>query len=175
VWTWFHRKDHRGKMKIGNGDVKKISKSLRVTGTGSITANVLKVIGTVNVISQYATLTNVVTLNNATGVYADVYDGTASLDLTADGAVLSGMVVGAFFTKDKDSSEVYTVSNADQVRKTEVTAEADIGKPFTITQKKDTDTFIRFHLTTTDNPVDFTMEVVFKYEVLSPGATLVFL
>lgn len=162
-------------MKIGNGEIIKISKSVRVTGTGALTANVLQVVGTVNIISQYATITSVTTLTNATGVYATAYDGTNSIDLTADGAVLSGFPVGSFFTKDKDSTETYTASKADQVRKTEVTAEADIGKPFTVTQKNATDTFIRFHLTTTDSPVDFTMHVIFKYEPLSPGASLVFL
>jgi hypothetical protein len=162
-------------MKIGNGEQKTIRKSIRITGTGSLTANVLKVKGTINVISQYATITSVTTLNNATGVYADVYDGSTAIGLTADGLVLSGFKEGSFFTKDKDSTEAYTASDADQVRKTEVTAEAEIGKPFTVTQKKDTDTFIRFHLTTTDNPVDFTIEVVFKYEPLSPNSSLVFL
>jgi hypothetical protein len=162
-------------MKIGNGEPRTIKKYIRVTGTGALTANVLQVKGTINVISQYATLTSVTTLDNATNVYADVYDGTNAVALTADGLTLSGYEEGSFFTKDKDSTEPYSASDSDQVRKTEVTAEAEIGKPFTVTQKKDTDTFIRFHLTTTDNPVDFTMEVVFKYETLSPNASLVFL
>jgi hypothetical protein len=156
-------------------ELKKISKNVRVTGTGAITANVLRVTGTVRIISQYAIITDVVTLTNATGVYADAYDGTISVDLTADGLAMSGFPETSFFTKDKDSTEIYTASKADQVRKTEVTAEADIGKPFTITQKKDTDTFIRFHLKTTDNPVDFTMNVIFRYEELTPNASLRFL
>jgi len=162
-------------MRIGNGRERTIQKCLRITGTGSITANVLQFIGTVRVIHQYATIMSVTSLNNATEVYADAYDGTNIEILTADGAVLSGCPVNTFFTKDKDSSEVYTVSKADQVRKTEVSAESEIGLPFTLTQPYGVDTFIRLHLTTTDNPVDFKIHVVFKYLPLSPGAKLYFL
>jgi hypothetical protein len=159
----------------GVPEIMRIEKKVRITGTGSLTANVLQVTGTVRIIEQYAALIEAPTLTNATGVYADAYDGTNTILLTADGSVMSGFPTGSFFTKDKDSSETYTASKSDQVRMTEVSAEAEIGKPFTITQKKDTDTFIRFHLTTTDNPIDFTMQLVFKYAPLSPGASLVFL
>jgi hypothetical protein len=162
-------------MRLGNGRERTIQKTLRVIGTGSITANVLQITGTVRVIQQYATITSVTSLNNATGVYADAYDGTNAEILTADGAVLSGCPVNTFFTKDKDSSETYTVSKADQIRKTEVSAEAEIGLPFTLTQPYEIDSFIRLHLTTTDTPVDFKIHVVFKYLPLSPGSKLVFL
>jgi hypothetical protein len=152
-----------------------ITKTLRITGTGSITANVLQLTGTVRIIEQFASIESVTTLNNATGVYADAYDGTNAINLTSDGAVLSGFAEGSFFTKDKASDEPYSVANATQVRVNEVSNEADVGTPFTITQKKDTDTFIRLHLTTTDNPVDFTIKVTFKYFKKSPDASLVFL
>ena len=163
-------------MKVNGGSEERtIKKTLRVTGTGAITANVLQVTGTVRVLNQFATITDVTTLVNATAVYSTAYDGTNSIDLTADGAVLSGCPVNTFFTKDKDSSEIYTISKADQVRKTEVSAEAEISLPFTVTQPFGIDTFIRLHLTTTDNPVDFTVALEFKYIPLSPDGNLVFL
>lgn len=153
----------------------KIEKTFRIVGTGSLAPDVLKVTGTVRILEQYATITSVTTLNNATGVYADTHDGTNVINLTADGSVLSGCPVDSFFTKDKDSSETYSVAKADQVRMNEVSNEDAVGTPFTITNKNNTDTFIRFHLTTTDNPVDFTIKIVFKYNPLSPNSELEFL
>lgn len=158
-----------------NGDPKKIVKIVRITGNGALTANILQVFGSVRILEQYANLMAVTTLVNATGIYADTYDGTNAIDLTANGAVLSGCPAGSFFTKDKDSTEIYSVAKADQVRMNEVRNEAEVGTPFTITQKNGVDTFIRFHLTTTDNPVDFTMRVVFMFLGKSPDANLVFL
>jgi len=159
----------------GGSEVVKISKSIRVTGTSAIAANVLQLTGTVRITDQYATITSVTTLNNATGIYATAYDGTNSENLTSNGAVLSGAPVGSFFTKDRETSQIYSVSLADEVRVNEVLQQNQAGKPFTVTQKNGADTFIRFHLTTTDTPVDFTVTIVFKYVPLSPGSNLVFL
>lgn len=160
---------------FGNGDEITIKKTLRVTGTGAITANVLQVYGNIRITEQYATIKSITTLVNATNVYADVYDGTNTIDVTADGAVLSGFPAESFFTKDKDSSETYTASKSDEVRFTEVSNESVVGKPFTVTQKNGADTFIRLHLTTTDTPVDFEIDIVFKYERLCVCSNLVFL
>ncbi len=162
-------------MEIGNGEEKKLSKNLKITGTGAITANVLQVFGTVRVTEQYATITGITTLVNATAVYSTAYDGTNTIELTDDGIVLSGAPVGTFFVKDKATTEVYSLNTADQVRINEVVFTRNSGKPFNITQKNGTNTYIRLHLTTTDNPVDFTVNVVFKYIPLSPGASLIFL
>ena len=153
-----------------------ISKSIRVTGTGSIVANILRLEGSVRILEQYAVITAVTTLTNATGVYATLWDGTNSEDLTLDGAVLSGAPVDTMFLKDKVATQQYSVNVADQCRVNEVTDTKKAGKAFTITQKHDTDTFIRLHLTSTDNPVDFTVFVTFKYEpIMYNGSTLYFL
>jgi len=152
----------------------KISKSVRITGTGALTANVLQLTGTVNVISQWALLTSITTLVNATGVYSSLWDGTVPIDLTADGIVLSGAPVGSFFTKDQVAAQTYSSNIADQGRLLETLADRWAGRPFIVTQKAAADTFIRFHLTTTDAPVDFTMLVFFEYLPMD-GGTLAFL
>lgn len=150
-------------------------KSVRITGTGALAANILQVTGQNIVFSQYAILESVTTLVNATGVYATLYSANDEQDLTADGAVLSGFEVGSYFTKDQLATQTYTVANSSIPRMVEVTDTKKAGRPFTVMQENGVDTFIRFYLTTTDNPVDFTMGVYFEYQPLGGGSSLVFL
>ena len=157
-----------------NGEIE-IRKTFRITGTGALVASLLKVTGSVRIINQYAVIKSITSLINATNVYATAYDGTVSENLTADGAVISGFAVGSIFFKDLDFTQVYTTLNADQVRFNEVLLDNKAGKPFTIVQKNGVDTFIRFHLTTTDTPIDFEAEVTFLYEALGEGSKLEFL
>jgi len=121
--------------------------------------------------NQYAVLTEITTLTNATDVYASIYDGTVTDKLTSGnpgGAVLSGCVVDSFFTKDEDDTQPYTVMNADQCRVKEPPAK-DVGFPFLLNAKPGVSNYIRFHLTTTDAPVDFKMEVHFEYRPMDGG------
>ena len=152
----------------------KLEKTINITGTGAITASVLQLTGTVKVINQWAEITAVTTLTNATNVYATLWDGTNSVDLTSDGLTLSGAPVGSFFTKDQIASSPYSANIADECRLLETTADRFSGRPFSITQKNGADTFIRFHLTTTDAPIDFTIKIVFEY-IPANGGTLEFL
>jgi hypothetical protein len=149
-------------------------KDIPITGTGALTVNVFQVIGAVRVVEQVAELVSVTTLTNATNVYADLWDGTNACNLTADGATLSGAPVGSVFTKDKVAANAYSVLLADECRVSEVIDAKKIGRAFTVAQKSGTDTFIRFHLTTTDNPVNFTMHLKFVYEPVD-GGRLVYL
>jgi hypothetical protein len=144
------------------------AQNVNITGTGSLTVNFFQVTGTVLIIDQYAELTSVTTLTNCTDVYATAYDGTNTVQLTkTPGAVLSNAPVGSFFTKNRVASETYTVLLADQVRVDEPTLK--IAQPFHVVQKNGADTFIRFHLTTTDNPIDFNMDVWFWYVGINGG------
>lgn len=167
---------------IGDGDSNgeiKIRKTYRITGTGQLGGAsgvpLLQVNGCIRVIDQYAIIKTVTTLVNATNIYATAEDGTVSEDLTTDGATISGFSVGSIFFKDKVSTEQYEVLNADQVRVSELLEEKKAGKPFTIVQKNGETTTLNLHLTTTDNPIDFTIEVTFIYEPLGTGSKLAFL
>jgi len=142
-----------------------------IGGTGAQTVNVFEFTGTVRVLDQWAEIISVTTLTNLTNMYADVYDGTRAIDLTADGAVLSNCPVGTFFTRDKVATQTYSVSCADEVRMNENLADRKVGLPFTITAENGATNYIRFHYTTTDNPVAFTLKIHFVY-VLYNGATL---
>jgi len=153
-------------LKRGTGLI--MEKEVRITGTGVLQIPVFKVTGSVRVLNQWAIITEVTTLNNMTDVYADTWDGTTSVKLTkTPGAVLSGAPVGTFFTKDKDSTNIYSVSLANQVRVLEATNK--IAVPFVVTQKNGADTFIRFNFTTTDSLIDFKMHVWFVYYPLNGG------
>lgn len=148
----------------------KVKVSANITGNNnSYSVNVFKVTGTVRVLDQYAIITAVTALTNMTNIYADLWDGTNSVLLTADGATLSNAPVGTFFTKDKDVTQPYSVSLADQCRMNEVINTMRIGKPFTVTQKNGADTFIRFRYTT-NAVLDFTMDIFFFYELLDGGS-----
>jgi hypothetical protein len=159
----------------GGDDTLKISKSVRITGNGALSANLLKVTGQVLIISQYAVLESVTTLVNATGIYATIFSANGEEDLTLDGAVLSGFEVGSFFAKDKLASQIYTAVNADTPKVVETIDAKKAGRPFTVVAENGVDTFVRFYLTTTDAPVDFTMGVYFEYIPLGIGSSLAFL
>lgn len=142
----------------------KLKVSANITGNNnSYNVNVFKITGTVRVIDQFAIITSVTALSNMTAIYADLWDGTNSELLTANGAVLSGAPVGTFFTKDQDVTQTYSVSKSDQCRVNEVAADKRIGKPFTVTQKYGANTYIRFNYTT-NTVLDFDMDIYFVYE-----------
>lgn len=151
-----------------------ISKEVSVGGTGAQIVNVLQLTGTVMVRNQWAEITEVTTLTNLTAMYATLYDGTNSVDLTANGSVLSGAPVGSFFTKDKVATETYTVNISDECRLNETLGDKKAGRPFIITKKNATNTYIRLHYTTTDAPVNFKVKIYFEYYPMN-GGTLTFL
>lgn len=152
-----------------------ISKIIRVTGNGVLAPNVLQYWGAIQIISQYAQLKEITTLVNATDVYAtaDSAGGTVPLTKTP-GMALSGFEVGSFFLKDQAAASTYSDMRSDQVRMNELSA-SKTGQPFILNAEYGVDSFIKFHLTTTDAPVDFLMEVFFRFERLTVGSNLVFL
>ena len=79
-------------------DTKMVKVSATIGGTGAQTVNVFQFTGTIAIVDQYAEITRVGTLTNLTNMYASIYDGTNAVNLTADGAVLSGAPVYSFFT-----------------------------------------------------------------------------
>lgn len=144
-----------------------------IGGTGAQTVNVFEFTGSITIVDQWAEITRVGTLTNLTTMYADIWDGTAATLLTDNtpGASLSGAQVGAFFTKSASSSSAYTVHDATQADMFESGLFTRVGYPFTITAKAGVTNYIRFHYTTTDNPVDFDMKIYFEY-ILMDGGTL---
>jgi hypothetical protein len=148
----------------------KICKDIPISlAAGAHAVNFFQLFGTVRIIDQAAEIVGITTLTNCSNVYASLYDGTNTEILTLDGIDLGGAPVGTVFTKDKDVTQPYSLSKSDQCRVNEVVNDRWIGKPFTVTQKNGANTFIRFHLTTTDDPIVFVMRLRFEWKPLDGG------
>lgn len=138
--------------------------------TGDVNLNIFSITGTVFVLNQWAEISEVTTLTNMTDVYSDLWDGTNSVKLTkSPGPTLSNAPVGTFFTKNKVSTETYSIAMSDECRMLEATNK--IGQPFSVTQKYNTNTYIRFNFSTTDDPISLKMRVIFNW-VPSNGGNL---
>lgn len=154
-----------------------VTKELHIQiGPGSVYGAYAIFTGHIQILNQFAIITEITTLNNATDMYATVHDGTAEEKITAGnpgGFVLSGATVGTMFLKDQLATQAATVLDADQVRISEPPNRL-AGSPFTLNAKEGVDNFIRIYLTTTDAPVDFKAQAYFEYRPLGWG-TLAFL
>lgn len=147
----------------------RLNSTVHITGNNdSYNLNIFQVFGTVMILNQFAILTEINNITNMTGVYADIWDGLVSDLLTANGADLSGLPVGSWFTKDRESVEQYSVVSAATACKHEIRPAQDIGLPFQVTQKNGVDTFIRFNYTT-NTLLDFYMEIFFKWRPINGG------
>ena len=143
----------------------------QITGNNeTVVTNVFQYTGVVEVTTQWAIITDATALTNATNVYATTYDGTNSVNLTADGITLSGVSVGSFFTKDQVAAQTYTLHDASQVGIIETLDDRKAGRPFVLIGKNGVTNYIRFHVTT-NTTLDFSMFVHFEYQLYN-GATL---
>lgn len=149
-----------------------ITKEIHVqVGPGNVFGNYAEFTGHIRVLNQFAIITEITTLNNATDIYVTAHDGITEVNLTAGnpgGFVLSGATVGTMFLKDQVASQAGTVLDADQVRISEPPNRL-AGSPFTLGAKNGATNYIRLYLSTTDNPVDFKAQVYFEYRPLGEG------
>lgn len=132
-------------------------------------ANVFQVDGSVRIIDQWAIITDATNIADCTNVYATLYDGTNTVNLTADGLDLSGATVESLFTKDQTAANTYSLADASQCRMLETIDAKKIGRPFTVTAKNGATTYIRLHLTTA-TAVNFTIFLHFEYLPLNGGS-----
>jgi len=141
-----------------------------IGGTGTQVANIFKVTGSVEILEAHAFIKSVTTLTNLTGLYFDLYDGTNVDEITSStvGGTLSNAPVNTMIVKNQDVTKVVTCVLTDRGRVTEI-PDKHQHQPFTVTQKNGTNTYIRCHYTTTDNPVNFTIEFIVDYKVIDGG------
>lgn len=131
--------------------------------------NLFVLTGSVEITSIFAQVTEKTTLANLTEAYLDVYDGTVAIDITENGAVLSGANVGSYFLKSGSTAEVAAVALNSQVRLIETVDAKKLHHPFVITQKKDVATYIRFHYKTTDAPINAKMKFYAQFGKINGG------
>lgn len=122
--------------------------------------NVFQVTGVVEVLQLHAEIKTATTLTNCTSIYFNLYDGTNTVAITkSTGAAISGYNAGGFIIRDSDSSVALSTINNDQCRIKEAPTGTKVHTPFLTIQKTATNTYIRFTYTTTDAPINATLEV----------------
>ena len=138
-----------------------------VVGPGSYTLNILEINGGVRIIEQQAEIVKANLITNLTGVYADVYDGTTTVNVTTGGIVLSGAPVGSRFFKGEDTTQAFTLMLADQVRIYEPSG-PKVGDPYVVNPKNGVQNYGRVHFATTSG-IDICWRVKFVFEPLDGG------
>ena len=141
---------------------------------GTQSLNCFQLTGTVEVLRLYGEITTTSTFTNCTNVFFEIYDSTATRDITKSGAgaVLSGMAVGTFIVKDAALGTALAVANNSTGMITEGST-AKIFEQFFLTQKTAADTYIRFTYTSSDAPVAATITVYCDYIGLGGGTLVV--
>lgn len=130
--------------------------------------NTFVVTGNVLINRLYGVVTVATTITNCTAVYFSLYDGTNTVVLTLDGAVLSAATVGSLFIRENTAAVALAVSLADQCRLQDPAVTFAL-EPFIVTAKNGAATYIRFHYTTTDAPIAATVVVYAEYTGLAGG------
>jgi len=144
----------------------RVSKTLNLTvNVGSETLNTFLVTGSVRVLGLYGFVTVATTIVNCTAVYFSLYDGTNTVVLTLDGAVLSGAAVGSMFLRNAVAGTALAVALSTQNRLTDTSSLL----PFILTAKNGANTYVRFHYTTTDAPIAATVQIYAEYNGLAGG------
>lgn len=144
-------------------------RSFNLDGTGARSKNLFLISGAVRVIDLAFLITEAATLTNLTNVCLNLYDGSTTVDVTADGVDLSAATVGTLFLKDKVVTESLSVYSANQPRVSEITNNDDLGKPFTAVSAYGVDTYLRISYATTDNPIDVDVFAKLIYQPLDSG------
>ena len=139
---------------------------------GSANVNCFQVVGSVEVYRIYGTVKTATTFANCTAAYFDLYDSSNPFVITKNDGVLSGLGVGAFFTKEAIKTVTMTVIDNVAGSVTEPTTEKKQFTPFIVTQKTGADTFIRFNYTTSDAPIDAVLTIYVEYRTPPVGGSL---
>ena len=143
-----------------------------VLPVGAQTVNMFQVFGSVRIINQWARITDVTLMDDVTAVYATLYDGTTTTNLTANGITLSNLGVGTFFTKEKDVTNPYSLLSGATSGVLETALDKNIGRPFTVNQKNGANTYIQLNATAGGSEQSFKMVLHFEYKPLNGGSRL---
>ena len=140
---------YEGRVLAWNGPV---TKAPTLSGTGAQADNLFTVTGSCELI-VWGELTTGGTFN-LTGLYLEVDDGTAQVDITADGSALSNLAAGTMVYRSGLAASAIAVSDN---AAGDVIDCADAGKdqvhvPFIVTKKTGVATHVRTNYDTTDNP-----------------------
>lgn len=135
----------------------------------SANVNCFELTGPMKFDSIHATILTADTLTNCTNVYFDLWDGSASTVLTkVTGAALSGEGVGTFMVKTAIAATALSVMTTSAGNLLEVSGQK-VSQEFHLMAKSGATNYIRFNYTTTDTPIDATIEVHVHYSSIDSG------
>jgi len=144
---------------LTNGGGHHTSKTITLSANNTTASeNIFQITSSIEILGIYGFITDASTLANLTAGFLEADDGTAQVDITASGIVLSGLAVDTFFLKDAVASSALSLADNAAVKVTEPVADKNAFSPFFVTQKTGVDTFIRFTYSTTDAPINAQIE-----------------
>lgn len=114
-------------------------------GAGPTNENLFQVTGSVEIDYIYGTVTTILNAD-VDDVYLDLWDGTVSVEITDNGGGgtdTDSADVGSLLIKTEKATTAITLLKNDQGRVEENTSFRKPRVPFVLTQKKDTDTYVR--------------------------------
>jgi hypothetical protein len=154
---------HRG---MGHHETKTITLNVN---NGTQHLNCFVITGTVIILEVCGFIKTATTLTNCTAAYFNVWDGTVRTAMTKNDGVLSGLGVESGFFKTAADNVTMTVHDNSAASYTEPTSGVQAFVPGIITDKTGVGTYIAFSYTSTDAPVDATIEACVQYSILNGG------
>jgi hypothetical protein len=149
-----------------------VSKVITLSASNTTASvNIFNVIGAVEISRLYGVITTKTTLANLTVGSFDMYDGTATVQLTKADGVLSGAAIGTIVVKMADNAVTWGIGNNAAAALIENTDDISFSK-FSLVKKTGVATYIRFTYTTTDAPIAATMTIYAEYRALSSDGAL---
>jgi len=132
--------------------------------------NVFQVTGNVRVMAIHGHIKTKTTLTNLTNAYFAIWDGSVERALTkVTGATMSGYNVDAYFAKTQDATVSMSTANNSVGNFIEPSTDKDTFQEFIAIQKTGTNTYIRFTYTTTDAPINATLEIHIEFSDSDTG------
>jgi len=127
--------------------------------------------GSVILRKLYGIVTNAATLTNLTGSYFELYDGANQKFLTKNTAVLSNAPVGTLIAKTGLLTDAYVVNSNLTCSVSEPAVSGQYFSECVISQiSTGANTYVRFALSTTDNPIAAKIMVYAEYLPIGSGA-----
>lgn len=153
---------------------KHVSKTITLSANNtSASVNVFQLTGSCEIMGLHGEVTVATTLTNLTNGYFDLWDGTNSVPITkTTGCTMSGFGVGSFFLKDADVANSLSTLQNDQCRIKEASTGAKVNANLMVIQKLSTNTYIRFRYTTTDAPINASLEIRCVYADIDNGTII---
>lgn len=148
-----------------------VQKTLTINGTPGAgnKENLYLVASSVQFMALFGHFTLVTDVSSITAAYFDLWDGTASLDVTSSGApaVLTGVALDSLIGKNAAVAAVMFLHNSSAAQITDSDLGTDWLAPFIVTAKQGASTYIRFCYDSDGGGAVFTIEFSLIWKTLA--------